>query len=67
MQILFLAIAWNGHATGEECNVPHEDEAHGQTAVFAEYLYRWEWTDDANQQRYHIGQGRDGDGNGRFR
>lgn len=67
MQILFLAVARNGHAAGKECDVPHEDEAHGQTAVFAKYLYRWERTDDTNQQRNDIGQGRDGDGNSRFR
>lgn len=67
MQILLLAVARNGHASGEECNMPHKDEAHGQATVFAEDLNRWERTDDTDQERYHIGEGRDGDGDGCLR
>lgn len=67
MQILLLAVSGDGHAGGEESDVPQESEADGEAAVRAEDAHRWKGTDNADPERYHVSDGGDGDGDGRLR
>lgn len=61
MTIFLLAISGDGHATGEEGDVPNKDKTNGQPAVQTENLYRREGRHNAEEEGNHIRQRCDGD------
>jgi len=55
MQILSLPVARNGHAGGEESDVPQERKANCEHRVRAEDSDRSKGADDADQERNEVG------------